>query len=180
MTSLLFLDVDGTIFPFVPSRLFDEEPGPELRQILLSKTGLPDIAFARTHSRYYFYSPSVITALNDLVDDIFIVSSWVKKDSHKLDLLKSLCPELKISGVIETRSSSSNDPSIYFQEEKLDPVLSALESGAFDQYDTILWIDDDMTSILNLPLRFNVKTITPHPDTGVTLRQLKLMKNVIQ
>lgn len=119
MTSLLFLDIDGTIFPFVPSSLFDEEPGPKLHQILLSKTGLLDIAFAHANSRYYFYSPSVISALNTLVDDIFIVSSWVKEGSDKRDLLKSLCPELKISGVIETHSSSSNDPAIYFQEEKI-------------------------------------------------------------
>lgn len=180
MTSLLFLDVDGTIFPFVPSHLFDEEPGPELRQILLSKRWLPDTAFAHTNSRYYFYSPSIIAALDDLVDDIFIVSSWVSKDSNKINLLKNLCPELKISGVIETQSSSSNDPAIYFQEEKLDPVLSALDSRTFDTYDTVIWIDDDMTSVLNLPLRFNVKTITPNPDTGVTLRQVNLIKNAIQ
>lgn len=180
MTSLLFLDVDGTIFPFAPSHLFDKEPGLELRQILLSKTGLPDIVFAATDSRYYFYSPSVISALNRLTDDIFIVSSWVKKDSNKLDLLKKLCPDLKISGVIETRSSSSNDPTIYFAEEKLGPVILALDSGTFDKYNTIVWIDDDMPSVLNLPLRFNVKTITPNPDTGVTLRQVNLIKNAIQ
>lgn len=65
-------------------------------------------------------------------------------------------------------------------KKKLDPVLSALDSGTFETCDTIIWIDDDMTSVLNLPLRFNVKTITPNPDTGVTLRQVNLIKNAIQ
>lgn len=66
------------------------------------------------------------------------------------------------------------------RKKKLEPVVSALDSGMFDKHNTIVWIDDDMSSILNLPLRFNVKTITPNPDTGVTLRQVNLIKNAIQ